>query len=791
MAEKEKRSDDIYELGFDRGLNRSKQDIDSPTVYNILDGAIDTGNIPSSGNLVLSTLDVAGLTRQVASGAELNDAIQALAKSGGGTVSLRAATFSITSTVNGRSSLTIEGTSPSVSQLDMMSGASLSFVGTDVYTTGTITAASGVSITGSGTSWLSEVAAGQHLFLGTRWYEIASVNTDTSLTLAESYGDNVTLPASYRIASVIQNITIRNLTLKNSSGTGLIITDARKVVLDNILLLDNNKGIVLTNCSEVSADRVILVSNTSNGIEAVNVGLSDWESVNAIGNGGSGFVLNNVKTISLHTCASNSNTADGFNVTTGSESVFLISAQGNGGQGLEFVSGNDNCSVYNGSFQSNGSDGIKLTATSDNIKIYGNEINANGGYGVNIAASSDDNTIVMANKFNANTTAPYNNSGTNSIIFGNAGATDSPAYQASDATLTALAAYNTNGLVTQTSADTFTGRTLIGPAAGITVSNGNGVSGNPTLALANDLSALEGLSSTGLAVRTGTSTWAQRTITAGTGITVMNGNGVSGNPTISSTTAVDRQQFDSSDTWTKPSSGTVAFIEGWGGGGSGASSNSHGGSGGGGGAYASRLISLSSLSSTVAVTIGTGGVAVSTGANGNAGGNTTFGSFLTAYGGGGGVICVNDANDFPVRGGSGGQGDSVGGNGSTTSLFTATTGQDSTTVVPLLTMLPYGLGVVAQVGADGVNSGAGGGASSTTAYSGGNTIRGGGGGGGAHNGGAEGSGGTSEWGGNGGQGQDDTTGTSGTAPGGGGGACSSGVSTSGAGADGRVIVTVW
>lgn len=105
--------------------------------------------------------------------------------------------------------------------------------------------------------------------------------------------------------------------------------------------------------------------------------------------------------------------------------------------------------------------------------------------------------------------------------------------QAYDATLAALAAYNTNGILVQTAADTFAGRTLTGPAAGISVSNGNGVSGNPTLALANDLSALEALAATGIAVRTTTDTWAQRTITGTSNeITVTNGDGVSGNPTL-------------------------------------------------------------------------------------------------------------------------------------------------------------------------------------------------------------------------------------------------------------------
>lgn len=88
------------------------------------------------------------------------------------------------------------------------------------------------------------------------------------------------------------------------------------------------------------------------------------------------------------------------------------------------------------------------------------------------------------------------------------------------------------GLVAKTAAGTVAARTLTAPAAGVTVSNGGGVAGNPTLALANDLAALEGLASTGLAVRSAADTWVQRSVAAGTGIGVTNGNGVSGNPTV-------------------------------------------------------------------------------------------------------------------------------------------------------------------------------------------------------------------------------------------------------------------
>jgi hypothetical protein len=103
-----------------------------------------------------------------------------------------------------------------------------------------------------------------------------------------------------------------------------------------------------------------------------------------------------------------------------------------------------------------------------------------------------------------------------------------------DATLTALAAFNSNGFLVQTAADTFAARSLVQPAAGFTVTNGDGVSGSPTFALANDLAALESLSSTGFAVRTATDAWAQRTITGTANqVSVSNGSGVSGNPTLS------------------------------------------------------------------------------------------------------------------------------------------------------------------------------------------------------------------------------------------------------------------
>ena len=56
--------------------------------------------------------------------------------------------------------------------------------------------------------------------------------------------------------------------------------------------------------------------------------------------------------------------------------------------------------------------------------------------------------------------------------------------------------------------------------------------------LDSDLTAVAGLAANGIVTRTGTGTFEVRTITAGTNITITNGDGVSGNPTINATSPI-------------------------------------------------------------------------------------------------------------------------------------------------------------------------------------------------------------------------------------------------------------
>jgi hypothetical protein len=104
------------------------------------------------------------------------------------------------------------------------------------------------------------------------------------------------------------------------------------------------------------------------------------------------------------------------------------------------------------------------------------------------------------------------------------------------------------------------------------------------------------------------------------------------------------QAFLASGTWTKPSGydpDTIVIVELWGAGGAGGrgvGGTGNSGVGGGGGGYNRREYRIGDLPSSVAITIGAGGVPSGTagGAGGN-GGDTSFGTLFSAFGGGGGT----------------------------------------------------------------------------------------------------------------------------------------------------------
>lgn len=180
-----------------------------------------------------------------------------------------------------------------------------------------------------------------------------------------------------------------------------------------------------------------------------------------------------------------------------------------------------------GTFNDNGFSGAQYitspTSVTDAIMQLDSALNAN-----NTLAELDDVQLGALN----NKDILYYNAGATSWVNGQPGS--SSGVQGYDAGLKSFADLTGPGFVTiDASGDVVAARTFTMPAEGLTMTNTNG-GGNPVVALANDLAAVEGLTGTGIAVRTATDAWTNRSIVGGlTGtIVVTDGDGVAGNPTL-------------------------------------------------------------------------------------------------------------------------------------------------------------------------------------------------------------------------------------------------------------------
>lgn len=298
--------------------------------------------------------------------------------------------------------------------------------GENMYTTGTVSISSGVTVTGSSTNWLSSgLVAGDEIFLDSRWYKIATIAGNTTIILAEGYGGSALSGASYRAGSIVRDVEFTELTIKNSTSTSgaIDVDDGRNILLEDVTLVSNNVNLDITNFSEWNTLRLVSAAATGTGAKFTTGTFCNNQQFASVGNGAHAFALSGVMAGSFLFCAANGNTTDGFNITSCTNVDFIaVEANGNGGQGFECVSGNTNIKFHQCDALFNVSDNFKLTATSDECRLTSCRAKSSiGGYGINIAASTCDNNIIANNIILSNSSGQVNDSGTGTIIDNNVG----------------------------------------------------------------------------------------------------------------------------------------------------------------------------------------------------------------------------------------------------------------------------------------------------------------------------------------------------------------------------------
>ena len=265
---------------------------------------------------------------------------------------------------------------------------------------------------------------GNSIRLGTIYYEIKSIESDTMLTLLETYLGATLTNVDYLAQHMYKGVKISNLVIGYSTAPGIYIRGVRHCGFDTLAIIACTPNIVIVDSGEFSLSKIINGFSKSVGISLTNVTSALFQTLNSFNGSSHGIALQGKNSNVICTSSSFSNhfgsglmirdTAYDLHFTNcvfennNASGIFMqdqpthVIFQGctmshNNGTGIT-LSGLANV-ISNCIIKSNVSHGV---AASLNSTITNNQIKNNGGSGISCDVNSHNVGISMNQIFNNN-----------------------------------------------------------------------------------------------------------------------------------------------------------------------------------------------------------------------------------------------------------------------------------------------------------------------------------------------------------------------------------------------------
>jgi hypothetical protein len=306
-------------------------------------------------------------------------------------------------------------------------------------TDGTISIINGTNVvTGSGTKFVG-LMIGDFILISTNYCKIASIESDTELTIVDTYqGANIS-NMNFVASSMFTGIKLSNFIVAGSKSHGIYFRNVHHFVFDSIslksnapnMLLEycgnsslkhilceysNGVGLTINNCSFMHVSISDIYNGTSHGIEINGITnsiiLNSCKTSNNAGNGI--YIMGNIKDLNITTCIIKYNLGSGIVQSSQSSSSSLINSTVVRGNCLKGISLNGNDHIISGNIIEDNV-GIGIEVISSNCLIT-NNLSKNNYEGIILTGN---NSIASGNNSSNNTANGILVIGNNCIVTNN------------------------------------------------------------------------------------------------------------------------------------------------------------------------------------------------------------------------------------------------------------------------------------------------------------------------------------------------------------------------------------
>lgn len=377
----------------------------------------NSGEIEAGDAKLVGGSGIGGGFAVVKQGDDIQSAVERVHNAGDGTVFLNAGTHPRKTDLVLYSHITLEGLTADGAIINFDNNAAgIKIVGSNAYSAGTVTIASGaITVEGIGTTFTSAMV-GRSILLGAIWYTISGFTDLDTITINIPFAGEALSGSSYTIATTIDDCFLRRITVKNSTSQAIKYQYANELTFDNVKTQTSAVGMKGDDSSNIGIYEYDGIANTAN-MQMTNVHLLQIDPAGGVDTTNDDFVFSNCHDCEISPLFSFRAGGVGYKFTDCSDiGGNTLDAVKSGSHGFEFVSGNARIKIAQSAAKGCVGDGVKLTATTDDCSFRDFIVKDNGGYGFNVAASSCDNNDIIDPTISGNTSGLIADSGVGTKI---------------------------------------------------------------------------------------------------------------------------------------------------------------------------------------------------------------------------------------------------------------------------------------------------------------------------------------------------------------------------------------